>query len=119
MSTKTTVTLTPSYRLVADSMQYIVQRKYAVDPTLAPGWEKRVADAEANGDPAPDATIREEWRDDGYFGLHSRGFTSALDFVAIRESQEHGGELTLREYAQLIRESHAKMSAAVEHMATA
>jgi hypothetical protein len=48
------------YKITSDSMNVIVNRKYIVDPTKAPGWKKREAEG---ADPTP----REEWREVAYF----------------------------------------------------
>lgn len=49
--------LNVDHRIISDSHQLIIQRKYIVDPTLSPNYK-----------PTMDATKREEWRDWKYCG---------------------------------------------------
>jgi hypothetical protein len=48
------------YKITSDQLNVIVNRKYIVDPTKAPGWAKREAEG---ADPTP----REDWREVAYF----------------------------------------------------
>lgn len=104
------VKLTPSYRLTSDGTQFIVQQRHVVDPTLAPNWERKQAEAAARGE-VLSAAPREEWRDLAYYGMRSDSLILALDFIKLRTVAE-SDVTTLEAMAALIRELSKEMAAA-------
>src|SRR5690625_1727495 len=82
------VLLSENYRLVSDPLQFIVLRRHTIDPTAAPNWATRVAEAEAAGAPTPDPTPRSDWREAGYFSLTPEGLRTAIDFAIMQKVRQ-------------------------------
>ncbi|NOU98423.1 hypothetical protein [Paenibacillus planticolens] len=81
------ITLTPDFRLTTDGdRNFILERRHTVDPTKAPGFERRNAEAiEATGAALP-TEKRDDWREDGYYGFTAAGLSAALSTVAVRSA---------------------------------
>ncbi|MFZ7945722.1 hypothetical protein [Neobacillus sp. 19] len=81
------IAVNADYKITSDALNIIVNRKYIVDPTKAPNWEKVREKLEAEGK----AGIREEWREVAYV----TGIDHAIKWIMnqrIRES--NAGNLT-------------------------
>ena len=102
---KMSVRLTDDYRLVSDGLQYVLQRQVTVDPTSAPNWSQRVAEAEAKGVPLPDGTIRKEWRnaEHPFYSLSDSGLMAAIHSVKHRIAADDLAQVSLSEFADFIR----------------
>lgn len=75
------IEIADNYRLTSESLQIVVQRKHAVDPTKSPAFK-----------PGMDATIRTEWRDWKYVSKTEQ----ALD-VILRQNVLESEATTLKE----------------------
>jgi hypothetical protein len=114
-SARLTVQLAEDYRLQSDGTQYIVQERHIVDPTLAPNWPARIAYAITNDMPAPDASLREDWRNcpAPYYSLSDAGLTSAINAVKHRSAITTLGYVTLTEFVTFMRDQSTEMIARV------
>lgn len=108
--TKLSVMMTEDYRLTSDGTQFIVQERKLVDPTKAPNWET----LKARG---VDPSIREEWKDIGYFSMNPKGIGAAFNFVLAKTIAVSDAQ-NLREYSAVIRETSNRITDALEAQIT-
>ena len=106
------VQLSPEYRLTADTHNFIVLERHVVDPTRAPDWERKKAEAARAGKTLDD-TPREEWREIAYYSQRADGLALCLEYVAIR-SAARGNAVTLTEFVAEIRSLIESFRAMVE-----
>jgi hypothetical protein len=103
------VSITNDFRLVSDDRNIIVQRRVLVDPTKSPAY-----------DPAKHGTVvREEWRDNGFFPLTTKGLAAAIDCVAFRKVAAEDGEKTLPAFVAEVRRISEELKASYEAILTA
>lgn len=101
------VTLTPDFRIVTDERNYIVQKRYIVDPTKAPGYKA------VPGAAAPE--LRETWDNTthhAYYSLTPAGLTAALQHVILRTKGE--GATTIAELVAAYSDECARLRAIIE-----
>ena len=108
--TKLSVMMTEDYRLTSDGTQFIVQERKLVDPTKAPNWGA----LKARG---VDPTIREEWKDIGYFSMNPKGIGAAFNFVLAKTAAVSDAQ-NLREFSAIIRETSERITDALEAQIT-
>jgi hypothetical protein len=101
MTGKLNVALSPSHRLTSDGMQFIVQERHIVDPTRSPVFKDGM-----------DATLREEWKDRGYYRLNAEGLRCAIESVVIRDVAESDAE-TLTELFGILRAEIERITTAI------
>ncbi|MCR8843144.1 hypothetical protein NQ117_05580 [Paenibacillus sp. SC116] len=104
--TKLNVSLTQDYRLTSDGSQFILQERRTVDPTKSPNWTKLAA----NG---ADPSIREEWRDIGFYGFTAKGLSAAVVNVTMRIAAQSDAE-DLREFIDVINRTSKTITDGVE-----
>lgn len=78
------VQITPDYRLTADDRNFIVLKRFTVDPTKAPNWAVRLA-----VNPTLSAAIKTEWRENPtgcYYPLTTDGMRSAIESAVIKSA---------------------------------
>lgn len=90
------------YRIVSDSLNVTVQRKYLVDPTKSPNWPKMKAEGKS-----PD--VRIDWRDYKYFARVDDALVGIFE-QQVRDSQAETVAELLAEIKGFRREMKALMS---------
>jgi len=89
------------FKIVSDPYNIVLQRKFIVDPTKSPNWERLKAQG---ADPTP----REEWRDVGYYSNIDAAINGIIDRHVHESDADNIGDL-LREIKEFRREISAIM----------
>lgn len=92
------IKLTENYAIKSDgSLNWQIFELKTVDPTNAPGWKRKVAEAEETGAPPPDPTPRTEWHGmEAYFGRLDQALSRVIDLEGLRSKGEYLPEITAR-----------------------
>lgn len=99
--TKLCVPLTEDFRLTANDREFIVEERFIVDPTRAPGYK---------GD--GNEEVRETWRPVKYYGLRPSSLRHVIEYVTGRTAA-NSGATSLTELAAAIRETSARLTGAI------
>jgi hypothetical protein len=107
------IELTPDFRLTTDGdRNFILERRHTVDPTKAPGFERRNAEAlEATG-AGLSTEKRDDWREDGYYGFTVQGLSAALSTVAVRSAWGRASHLS--EYIEAVAEERRRLTELID-----
>lgn len=88
------IDVTKKFRIIIKDGQYIVQQLYKIDPSNSPRFKNKT-----------DGTIRYEWKNDSYFGLHDKGLKQAIMNIVFKESKSRGKQqLSLKDYLDELKE---------------
>jgi hypothetical protein len=90
------------FKITSDPLNIIVKRRYLVDPTKAPNWEKVREKLEAEGK----AGIREDWREVAY----CTGIDHAIKWIMNQQIRESDAD-NLTELLDEIRRFEREISA--------
>lgn len=105
---KTPVSITQNYGLIIEDMQYTLYRRHTVDPTKAPGWERKNAESIAQtGEPLP-SDKRETWVTcDKHYPLTPDGIIAITLAATVRDVN---GTTEAASIAELITEYRAELA---------
>lgn len=93
------IQVTRDFRLVSDSHNFIVQERYIVDPSKAPGFK-----LQEGVEPPP---LREEYRDLAYYSHRPDSLALAIDLIAIKTAARSEAT-SLRELVEVIRAEYQR-----------
>jgi hypothetical protein len=102
------IAITQNYGLVIEDTQYTLYRRHTVDPTKAPGWERKNAESIAQtGAPLP-SDKRETWVTcDKHYPLTPDGIIAITLAASVRDVN---GVTAAVSIAQLITEYRAELA---------
>lgn len=102
------IAITQNYGLIIEDTQYTLYRRHTVDPTKAPGWERKNAESIAEtGEPLP-SDKRETWAScDKHYPLTPAGIIAVTLAASIRDVN---GVTEAASIAQLVKEYRTELA---------
>ena len=97
------IRINDDWRLTSDQFNVILNKRYIVDPTKSPNWEKRKADGAS-------PELREEWKEVGYYPTIELAMDALVNKAVLSSDAETIPEL-LNEITQIRREISAVLNA--------
>ena len=97
-----TIRINDDWKLTSDQFNVILNKRYIVDPTKSPNWEKRKADGAS---PEP----REEWKEVGYYPTVEKAIDALVNKAVLSSNATTIGEL-LNEITQIRRDINAVLN---------
>ena len=105
---KEPIAITQNYGLVIEDTQYTLYRRHTVDPTKAPGWERKNAESIAKTGAALPSDKRETWVTcDKHYPLTPDGIIAITLAATVRDVN---GSTEAASIAELITEYRAELA---------